>query len=172
MRDAVGFYNLSIRGFPAITDFTVALSRVLVGYPDVRLVQLAWQASDDPKAAAPLAAAASRFTPSVRSVGKAPEATPVAVENPNAPFSTGRYEVAHLEATVRVPHDDFRTALDLVERLAGDIERLPGFDAEVIESPLDVRSSLALQGRFSGGEPALMEPRFVLRIVRERKKAP
>jgi hypothetical protein len=172
MRDAVSFYNFSIRGFPTITEFAVALSKVLQAHPSVRLTQLTWIATDDPKAVPAMPVTPSRLSPSVRAVGKAPEAGAAQLESPaNAPFSTGKYEVALIEGTVRVPNNDFRGALEQVEKLAADITKVAGFNAEVVDSPLDVRSSLALQGRLGEQEPQQMEARFVLRIVRERRSA-
>ncbi len=49
MRDSVAFYNAAIRGFPRLTDFAVALSQVLDRHPEVRLDQIAWLATDDPR---------------------------------------------------------------------------------------------------------------------------
>jgi hypothetical protein len=175
MRDAVSFYNFSIRGFPSITDFAAALSRVLQAHPEMRLAQLTWQATDDPASVASLPATQGKGAPPVKAVSKgdasgAPGASGGA-DRPNAAFSTGRFEVAHLEGAVRVPNNDFRGALDRVEKLAADIGALEGFKAEVVDSPLDLRSSLALQGRFTGSEPATMEARFVLRVVRERRRS-
>ncbi|MGZ5031654.1 MAG: hypothetical protein ACXWAC_00505 [Usitatibacter sp.] len=174
MRDAVTFYNGSIRAFPAINDFLRPLSGVLQTHPLVRLTGLTWQATDDLKAMPPLPQTPPRNAPSVKAIPKPGEAapvTPIAGDGGNPPFAVGRYEVALVEATVRVPNQDFRGALDQVERLAADIGRLPGFHADVLESPLDVRSTLQIQGRHGDKEPAVMEPRFVLRIVRERAGA-
>jgi hypothetical protein len=169
MRDAVSFYNFSIRGFPDIADFAVSLSKVLLEHPGVRLTQLAWQASDDPKAVPVIQPTPSKTAPPVRALPKAAEPG----NRPDAPaaagFSTGKYEVAHVEATVRVPANDFRAALDQVERLAADISRVDGLRAEILESPLDVSSATGLQGRFGDKEAGQMETRFVLRIVRERR---
>jgi hypothetical protein len=173
MRDAVTFYNGSIRGFPTITDFVVPLSAVLGAHPEVRLNQLAWQATDDPKAMPRMALTPTRNTPPVKALARGGEAAAAqpADEGPNPPFAGGHYEIALIEATVRVANNDFRGAVEEVERLAADIGKVEGFRADVIQSPLDVSSTLALQGRHSEREPALMEPRFVLRIVRERPGA-
>jgi hypothetical protein len=171
MRDAVTFYNGSIRGFPTLTQFVVPLSEVLQQYPDVRLSQLAWQATDDAKATPKLGTTSSRNAPPVRAVPKAAENAPATQEGANPPFAGGRYEVALLEATVRVANNDFRGALSEVERLAADIGKVEGFRADVAEGPLDLSPGLQLQGRHSEREGAFMEPRFVLRIVRERRSA-
>jgi hypothetical protein len=173
MRDAVTFYNGSIRAFPSINEFMVPLSGVLQEHPEIRLTGLSWQATDDPKAMPALATTPTRNAPSVKALPRAGETLgPIsAVEGPNPTFAGGRYEIALVEATVHVPNNDFRAALEHVERLAADIGRLPGFRAEVAESPLDTRSTTALQGRHGEKEPAEMEPRFVLRVVRERAAA-
>ncbi len=168
MRDSVAFYNAAIRGFPRITDFTLALSQVLERHPEVRLDQIAWLATDDAKASPTLVRSAVATKAPVKALA-APEA-PSAGRTPDAssaPFSVGRYEVALVEATVREPTNDFRDALDTVTRLAGEISTLPGTTADVVDSPLDVRSSVQIQGHHEENEPSTMELRFVLRIVRD-----
>jgi hypothetical protein len=169
MRDAVTFYNGAIRPFPVLADFLRPLSSVLQAHDGVRLSQISWQATDNEKAAPVLLVTPPRVSPPVKAVPKAGEAVPqVPAEDPNPPFAGGRYEVAIVEATVRVPNNDFRSALEEVERLAAGIARLPGFRADVLDSPLDTRPSQAIQGRHGEREPAVMEPRFTLRIVRDR----
>jgi hypothetical protein len=173
MRDAVSFYNGSIRTFPTMPEFLGPLSQALGAHPEIRLWQLSWNATDDLKTVPPLASSvASRNAPSVKAVAKSGEAAAGPLESAqNPPFAGGRYQVALLEATVRVGANDFRGALEKVETLAEEISAVPGYRAEVAESPLDVRSTLALQGRHGEREPAMMEPRFVLRVVRERAGA-
>jgi hypothetical protein len=75
--------------------------------------------------------------------------------------------VALVEGTVRVATNDFRGALDDVNRLARELEALPATRAEVLESPLDTSSTVQIQGRHEGEEPDTMQPRFVLRVVRD-----
>lgn len=174
MRDAVTFYNASIRAFPAINDFVRPLSAVLAAHPHVRVSQLSWRATDDPNARPYLPAVAPRNPPPVKSVARAPEAptaAPAADDSSNPAFTTGRYEVALLEATVQVPTNDFRAALERVEALAADVSRMPGYKANVVESPLDLRPAHALQGRLGSEQAAMMDTRFVLRVVRERRQA-
>lgn len=170
MRDAVTFYNTSLRGFPALADFLVPVSGVLRAYPDVRLTQLAWQTTDDQRAVPRIHATTQRDVPPVKSTSKtpAPPTTGAAADNPNPPFAGGKYEVALLEAMVRVPSNDFRTARTQVERLTNDINQLDGFRADVESSPLDTSPALELSGHLQDREPSSMESRFVLRVVRER----
>lgn len=173
MRDAVSFYNASIRSFPAINDFVIPLSQVLLAHPHVRLNQLSWHAVDNPAVVPSLSLAPPKNPPPVKSVARGGEAPagPPPDEGANPPFTSGRYEVAVIEATVQVANNDFRGALERVEKLAADISGLPGYKAEVLQSPLDLRPVLAVQGRLEDKEPATMEPRFVMRIVRDRRSA-
>jgi hypothetical protein len=169
MRDAVGFYNFSIRGFPTVNAFMVALSQVLEEHPEVRLTQIAWQASDDDKATPTLPATPVRESPPVKAVATAQSGAAPIPQRGEAAFPSGRYEVALVEGTVNVPNNDFRGALERVQRLAADIGKLDGFSAEVRESPLDLRPTVALEGRHAEREPATMAPRFVLRVVHARR---
>ncbi len=171
MRDAVAFYNGSIRGLPTVNDFVVTLSGVLSGHSDVRLAQLAWLATDDPDAT-PVLPPRPGETGAVKAVATTNEpASPRA--NPAPPgFSGGRYEVALLDGSVKAANNDFRGALDAVERLAEDVGRVPGWRASVVHSPLDTRPTVAILGRHTEHEPATMEPRFVLRIVHDTRPGP
>lgn len=175
MRDAVSFYNGSMRSFPTLEDFLLPISRLLQARPNVRLDQLAWLASDDPKAMPPM-----QFSPRGReapvhasqrvepATGGTPAAQAAAADESNPPFAGGRYEIGVLEGTIRVGRDDFRGAVDAVERLAQDIDAIRGFSASVLESPLDTSPKLGLQGRYDQKQGDTMDLHFVLRIVRER----
>jgi hypothetical protein len=170
MRDAVAFYNGQIKNFPSLPAFLAPLSKVLATRPDVRLTQISWQATDDPKALPPLTPGTTRGTPAVTTVKGTAEraATQPAESQTNPPFAGGKFEVALLEATVVVGVDDYRGALERAQALAEALGRVPGYQADVIESPIDTRSSLSIVGRHGEREPATMEPRFVLRVMRER----
>jgi hypothetical protein len=172
MRDVVAFYNASIRSFPSLPEFLVPVSRVLQAQPDVRLSQLAWQATDDAKATPAMSTGGVRQSLNVQSVARSEGAPPPQQASSelatNPPYAGGKYEVALLEASVRVAGNDFRGALERVQKLSEAIGQLPGYRCEVAESPLDVRTSLGITGRLSGSEPASMEARFVLRVTRER----
>ena len=173
MRDAVAFYNTRIKGFPSLPAFLHPLSAVLQARPDVRLLQVSWQATDDAKTMPPMSTGASHGASSVMAMRKdPPPGPPQAPESlTNPPFAGGRYEVALIEGTVRVSANDYRGALAAVQALADSISGIPGYTADVIDSPLDTRSSLAIQGRHGERDPSTMEPRFVLRVVRDRGAA-
>jgi hypothetical protein len=104
----------------------------------------------------------------VRAVASEPAAPPAPRD---APSGGGRYEVALVTGTVRVPTNDFRGALAEVNRVAEELSTLPGTQAQVVESPLDTSSRAQIQGRHSESESGTMEPRFVLRVVRDHQEA-
>jgi hypothetical protein len=172
MRDAVRFYDSAIRRFPTVTGFAVPLSQVLAAHPEVRLTQFAWMASDDAKASPPFKRSASSSNLPVQATGGdvAPQAAAPAPGAPGA-FASGRYEVALIEGTVHVAHNDFRAANDDVQRLAADLSRMDGMSAEVVESPLDTRPTASLRGRQDAHEAGDMDVRFVMRLVRNRAGA-
>jgi hypothetical protein len=171
MRDTVRFYTAFIEPYPTITGFMAPLSAALEKHPGVRLTQLAWQPADDAKAMPAMVVQPARVPPPVKAVAKGGDVAarpPPSDENASPPLSGGRYEVALIEASVNVPSHDFRSALAEVDRLVEDIGRVPGFRADIVESPLDIRPSLQLQGRNVEREADSMESRFVLRVVRTR----
>ena len=170
MRDSVAFYNNSIRGYPTLTDFLFPISEVMAAHPRVRLLQVAWQTANDASATPTLPPTNLRNTPSVRTLRRPGEgAPPVPVaDNPDAPFASGRFQVALLEGSVRIEGADFRTALSEVDQLAADIAKVPGYKAIVAESPLDMRPGTSVQGRLGETEAPSTEARFTVRVVRER----
>jgi hypothetical protein len=168
MRDSVAFYNGSIRGYPTVTDFLFPISQVLEQHPRVRLLQVAWQTSNEPTTTPTLAPSSVRLTPPVRSLKREGEATKGPAESPDAPFANGRYQVALIEGAVRVDGVDFRAALGEVDQLAADIAKVPGYKAIIAESPLDMRPGVTVTGKLGETQPATSDARFTVRVVRER----
>ena len=172
MHEAVDFYNATLRGFPSVVDFLVPLTRVFDAHPRIRLAQLAWQASGDAQALPTLAPTTPRQAPPVKAVTKSGEARAITPAEPSsAAFSSPRYQVALVEATVGLAGIDFRGALADVARLAEEIGRLEGYRAEVVDSPLETRPTHAIQGKLGERDPGPSEARFTLRIVRDRGPA-
>jgi hypothetical protein len=138
----------------------------------MRIVQVAWVATDNEKATPSLSAAGNRSSPPVHAVAnaKAGEAAPGsgAADEVNPPFAGGRYEIAMLEGSVRVAGNDYRGAVAQVQKLADELGAPPGFRADVIDSPLDVRPTLGLQGRHAERDPDSSDARFVIRVLRDR----
>jgi hypothetical protein len=172
MRDAVTFYSGYIQGFPTVGSFVLPLSAALEKHPAVQLNQLAWQVTDDPKSTPVMKPQLSRVPPPVKAAARGAELaarTPATDEAAPVTFAGGRFEVALLEALVSAPSQDFRRALAEVEALVADIDAVKGYQAQIFESPLDVRPSLEIHGRNAERDPGSMEARFMLRIVRTRE---
>jgi hypothetical protein len=173
MRDTVSFYNGSIRSFPTLNSFVLPISHLLQARPNVHLTQLGWLATDDPKATLPMQMPRGGPEAPVRTLAR-PDAAGGAsgpqsgVEEANPPFPSGRYEIGVLEGTIRVGRNDFRGAVQEIERLARDVRTIRGFTAEVLESPLDLSPKQGLQARYERNETDAMDLRFVLRIVHDR----
>src|SRR5262249_4304214 len=92
MRDAVAVYNVSMRGFPTLVEFVGPLSQALRTHPDVRLTQIAWQATDDAKATPRMQATTARNAPPVKALARGPEPgqqAQTAEEGANPPFAGG-----------------------------------------------------------------------------------
>jgi hypothetical protein len=170
MRDAVSFYNGAIRTFPRLDDFVRPISQLLAARPNVKLEQLAWLASDDPKATPVMQSMPGKDAP-VKSMGRTDPAAPppAPVNENNPPFAAGRYEIGLIDALVRVPRNDFRGAVETVDKLAQDVSAIRGFTAEVVESPVDLNPKQGLLGKFDEkAGPDSMDLHFVIRIVHDR----
>ena len=174
MRDTVAFYNAAMKSYPSMPEFLESVSQVLGRHDPVRVLQVAWVATDNDKAMPALASIGGRAAAPVHAVARGNEpgnVVPAGTDDSNPPFAGGRFEVAMLEGSVRAAPNDYRGAVAEVQKLADDIGNLPGYRADVVESPLDVRPSLALQGRHTGRDQDPLEARFVLRVVHERRPA-
>lgn len=168
MRDTVAFYSRSLREYPTLLAVLAPVSSVLDGYPKIRLTQVAWQAVDDENALPVLAPMTPRDAPPLRAVTKAVAAAPPPApgQSGEAPFSSGRHAVALLEGTVEVEGLDFRKALAQVQALAEEIGKIPGYRANVVDSPLDVTSRVAITAKLGEGDPGTTRARFSLRVSR------
>lgn len=171
MRDTVAFFSGSLRDYPTPASLLVPVSAILAGHPKIRLTQVAWQAADDDKATPALVPTSQRQAPPLTATARVAESVPSAVQRPGAEptrtaFSSGRHAVALLEGTVTVEGLGFREALAQVESLVAAIERLPGYRASVVDSPLDVSSRVAITARLGERMPATSQARFTVRVSR------
>lgn len=169
MRDTVAFYSRSLREYPTLLALLLPVSSVLDRYPAIRLSQVAWQAADDENAMPSIVPMSPRDAPPLKSVAGAAgagAAPPPQAQQGETPFSSGRHAVALLEGTVEVEGMEFRKALALVEALAEDIAKLPGYRASIVDSPLDVTSRVAIAAKLGAGEPGPSRARFSLRVSR------
>lgn len=179
MRETVAFYNNSLRAYPTVAAFLVPISLVLDRYPKVRLTQVVWQAADDekvmpqfspifPRGSPPIKTAAKGAEPATPGARPAPRPAPVqAVPGAGGPaFSSGRQAVAILEGTVKVDGIAYREALAQVEALVADLGRIPGYRASLIDSPFEITTRAAIQGKLLDRDAEASEARFALKVSR------
>jgi len=169
MRDTVAFFSGSLREYPTVSGLLVPISAVLDRFPAIRLTQVAWQAADDDKAMPALVPTVPRVLPSLKAVGKAGEsggAPRTPVDAPDAPFPSGRQSVAILEAMVTVEGVDYRSAIAAVEGFLAAIRAIPGYHAEIVDSPLDITPRSGIQGKSGEHPPPSSQARFSVKVSR------
>lgn len=171
MRDTVAFYSGWLKEYPTITSLLLPVSIVLDNFPKIRLTQVVWQAADDDKATPYLVPMSPREAPPLKATAKGIDPAQTAAQRA-APdiaetlFASGRHAVALLEGTVMVDGMGFREALKQVEALVADIGKIPGFRANIVDSPLDVTSRVAITAILGERDPATSRARFTLRVSR------
>lgn len=172
MRDTVAFYNGTLKSYPSVVQFLMPISRVLEAHPRIRLMQIAWQAADDENALPKLTPRGSRNSPPVKASGKSDAITPPAAPSPaagvgaDAPFPSGRVQVALFEAVVEIRGADFRPAIAEIESFIRDLQKMPGHTATIVDPPLDITPGMSIQGKLDGNPPATSEARFTFRVSR------
>ncbi|MCW5592937.1 MAG: hypothetical protein KIS74_12630 [Burkholderiales bacterium] len=171
MRDTVAFFSSSLRQNITVTTFLVPISTVLDKYPAIRLTQVAWEAADDDKVLPALTPILPKVSPPLKALTRGSEASPASTPRalgavPETPFSSGRHSVAVLEATVNVEGVDYRSALALVEGFVADIGKLPGYRADILDSPLDITPRSAIKGQSSDQPHGQSQARFSVKVSR------
>jgi len=137
------------------------------------LTQVAWQTSQDGKTAPAIKPSAPKIAPSVKSFtkpaeGSAPPAQPQQ-ESAVPQFQGGRAQVATIEALVEAFENDYRKALAEVDSFVADLNRIPGYEAALVESPLDTKPGSSISARFSQRSSGDAEGRLVVRVTRMPK---
>jgi hypothetical protein len=174
MRDTVALYSGSLRDHPTVGAFLLPVSGVLARYPQVRLTQVAWQATDSDSVTPAIVPTIPRDAPPLKAVAKAAANAPRPGQVKADPslFSAGRHAVAVLEATVTIDRLDFREALSQVERVVADIAKIPGYQARMLDSPLDISPHAAISGRLGERDPGHSQARFSIRVSRQTVARP
>jgi len=175
MRDTVAFFASSLRQQTTVTTFLVPISTVLDKYPAIRLTQVAWEAADDDKVLPALVPTSPRVAPPLKALPKGTDGAGPArppAGPPEAPFPSGRHSVAVLEAMVNIEGVDYRSALAVVEGFVADIGKLPGYRADILDSPLDITPRSAIQGRTTDQPVGFSQARFSVKVSRAAEPRP
>ncbi|HEX9391901.1 MAG TPA: hypothetical protein VF928_11370 [Usitatibacteraceae bacterium] len=175
VRDASIFYGNQIRPAPAApVAFLREFGDVLADFPDVQLIQIAWQASHDSNATPTIARTAQQGTLAVRSQVKAgaPGAgasggtAAQATGDANPPLPGNKFQVVVVEAAIKPFAGDFRKANADINNFIEAINRRPGLKAGVVSMPLDTQTNTTIQGAVDDKQTTVNEARFMIRIVR------
>jgi hypothetical protein len=93
----------------------------------------------------------------VAAVDAAPSAALIGV--PKKPF-----EIVTLEGEVVPFKNDYRTALESINRLTVDLRKNKHIQVDITRPPLDVRPSAKLESQ-AGNDEGLSKPRFSLKLA-------
>lgn len=152
MKVAVTFERMIASQAPEPGRLLRVLSGALERAPQVQLGQLHWNAGPPP----------------ARTASSQP---PPPQQGPGAPLGSSQAgipgappQALRLEANVDMAHNDYRAALAAITAFAQDLARQPGLLVAIEETPLDLRSSVALSGKSATPAPD-SQARFTLLLV-------
>ncbi len=174
VRDASIFYGNQIRPAPAApVAFLREFAEVLTDYPEIQLIQLAWQTSHEASANPAINRTGQDSALPVRSQTKATAgATNVAAaasQSPadaNAPLAGNKFQVGIVEASIKPFAGNFRKAIADIDKFVDAINMRSGMKASVVAMPLDTKSNTTIQGTLDDKKAEVSEARFLIRIVR------
>ncbi|MBL8516880.1 MAG: hypothetical protein JNM76_07900 [Betaproteobacteria bacterium] len=172
-RDAAAFNSKYLEPEPAPVLLLQDISRVLSQFPDVRLQQLAWQASNDEKVRVELPVI--NLSSTALPLKSDTPATPGSITIPAPPANTtanknilsgARHQVVLLDATIGPFRGDYRTMLQDIERLVVMLGKLPGCSATLVKSPLDTKPAANIRGSLARPLEEGLSGQFTIRLVR------
>ena len=174
-RDAALFYKDFMQPLPAPGNFLREISQLLAEFPDVKVAQIFWQASDDPKSNPPFTLTAPTGSPSVKSeyTGQdKPQNTAVVSRSPkDLSLSGNQYEVLVIDASISSFSDDYRKVLADIERFVTAVKKNPGLQASILASPLDIGPAATIRANLSERTSEPVEVRFAVRIVHNNESS-
>lgn len=168
-RDAAAFNARFLEPEPMPVELLQDISRVVAQFPDVRLHQLAWQASGDDKTLVelqPMGTQPSSLPLRSEVPGSAAAQQPTAQASGPRLLPGSRFQIVMLEASIGPFRGDYRTMLQDIERLVVALGKLPGCSANLVRSPLDTNPSANIRGALSKPLDPGLSGQFTIRLVR------
>nr|WP_229259401.1 hypothetical protein [Duganella aceris] len=147
MRAAVNVERMLATQAPSPLDMMLVLSEALEQSPGIQLLQLDWKVSAGADSAAPVQGEVQSMPISSLMAG-------IPVKPPQALL---------LEAEIIADGDDYRTAVDTMNRFAMQLARNPHVTVAIERPPLDTRSSVKLSGK-AGQSTVETRARFALNL--------
>ena len=172
--DAATFYQTFLRPVPAPGGLLREISQVLARFPDVKLSQIVWQASDDANLNPPFTPATPKGNPPLKSDPAKADAAALAQAPPppnlnakDLPLPANHFEILVLDAAITSFTGDYRKTLADIERFVAALNGIAGLRATILTSPLDVRPGATIKATLSERTAEPFEGRFAVRIVRD-----
>ncbi len=154
--------------------FLKSVATVWTGFPEMRLLQVVWAASNEPGFVPRFQPIAIPSTQSIKSEVKAePGANitrnaPAADAEEDPPLPGNKFEVMIVEGAVTQFDGDYRAALAKIDRLIARMNELPGVKASALTLPLDIRPTARLRADAKAGD--VSEVRFALKLAFTRRQ--
>ena len=172
-RDTALFYKSFMQPVPAPGNLLREVSQVLARFPEVKLTQIFWQASNDANTNPAFTLTAPKGAPAIKSASVQNKAqTSATATAPAKDTLTGnQYEVLVLDAGLSTFSGDYRKALADIERFVAAFKTIPGLQVALLASPLDVRPGASITANLSERTAESLEARFAVRVVRNHSAA-
>jgi hypothetical protein len=151
MRAAVNVERMLATQAPSPLDMTIMVSQALEAAPQIRLLQLDWKVN--------LPASPQQPAQGQDDTGATPISSQLAGIPGKAP------QALLLEAEVIAGQDDYRGAVDNMNRFAKALAQHPNLTVEIDKPPLDTRSSVKLSGKAGAQAAAPTRAKFSLNLV-------
>lgn len=155
MKAAVETEQMIARNAPRPAALIGAISQALDAFPQIRVNQLKWQASENSGEAE----AGQQAQPPMAGRGENPPPSAILVGIPRRPYQT-----VLIEGEVAPFRNDYRTALENVRLFAAELGKNKSLEVSVTRQPLDTRPDVRLEGS-AGGEAAGAKAGFALKLV-------
>lgn len=129
------------------------LSKVLDTLPEIKITQIHWQAIET----ASLAIPADPNSPPPPQVDVPPTAAILGIPDETS-------QIVLIEGQIQPFKDDYRAAIDSVDKLAANLNKTPHLHADVIQPPLDTRPSVKLENS-AGEEQTESKALFTMKLT-------
>jgi hypothetical protein len=153
MKDTVDIEKMIFQNTPEPVAIFSTISQALTGLPEIKINHMQWQLSDtapttDASEAPPPVAAPTETAPSPGLIGI-----------PKAP-----YQLLTIEGVIDPFRDDYRSALDSVNRFVTALAKNKQMRVDMTKAPLDIRPTVKLRGK-EGGDGDMDEVSFILKLT-------
>lgn len=143
MKEAVELYSKYLARWPDVDYTAQEISRILADFPLLQIDKFKWRAS-------------------ISAQEHTDEAAQPVAQDASAPVSDGRrWQIISMEGQILPFSENYREALDQIDRLQARLGKLPRTTVKLITAPLDIRP----QGQIGGQAETVAQAGFVLKIV-------